>query len=96
MMPGATVRCLHRRFAVSLNLNTGDYEGGCLRFPEFGPHLYVAPAGGAVVFSCSLLHEEATAVADSFDKVTYAAVRREHNELADRLVNEALDAENAR
>jgi ribonuclease HI len=27
------------------------------------------------------------------DKVEYTAVRREHNELADRLVNEALDAE---
>jgi probable phosphoglycerate mutase len=26
------------------------------------------------------------------DKVEYTAVRREHNELADRLVNEALDA----
>jgi peroxiredoxin len=47
----------HRRFAVSLNLNTGEFEGGCLRFPEFGPQLYVPPAGGAVVFSCSLLHE---------------------------------------
>lgn len=47
----------HRRFAVSLNLNTGDYEGGNLRFPEFGRRTYVAPAGGAVVFSCSLLHE---------------------------------------
>lgn len=47
----------HRRFAVSLNLNTGDYEGGMLRFPEFGPALYAPPAGGAVVFSCSLLHE---------------------------------------
>jgi len=47
----------HRRFAVSLNLNTGEYEGGCLRFPEFGRQLYVPPAGGAVVFSCSLLHE---------------------------------------
>jgi peroxiredoxin len=47
----------HRRFAVSLNLNTGDFEGGCVRFPEFGPQLYVPPAGGAVVFSCSLLHE---------------------------------------
>ena len=39
------------------------------------------------------LYEEATALADGFDEVTYAAVRREHNELADRLVNEALDAE---
>lgn len=47
----------HRKFAVSLNLNTGEYEGGNLRFPEFGPQTYTAPAGGAVVFSCSLLHE---------------------------------------
>ena len=47
----------HRRFAVSLNLNTGDYEGGLLTFPEFGRQRYAAPAGGAVVFSCSLLHE---------------------------------------
>jgi peroxiredoxin/predicted 2-oxoglutarate/Fe(II)-dependent dioxygenase YbiX len=47
----------HRRFAVSLNLNTGDYEGGLLRFPEFGQQTYTAPIGGAIVFSCSLLHE---------------------------------------
>jgi predicted 2-oxoglutarate/Fe(II)-dependent dioxygenase YbiX/peroxiredoxin len=47
----------HRRFAVSLHLNTGEYEGGELRFPEFGPQRYSAPPGGAVVFSCSLLHE---------------------------------------
>lgn len=47
----------HRRFAVSLNLNTGDYDGGELRFPEFGQQLYTSPPGGAVVFSCSLLHE---------------------------------------
>lgn len=47
----------HRRFAVSLFLNSGEYEGGLLRFPEFGPALYGAPVGGAVVFSCSLLHE---------------------------------------
>ncbi len=47
----------HRRFAVSLNLNTGEYEGGLLWFPEFGRQQYAAPAGGAVVFSCSLLHE---------------------------------------
>jgi ribonuclease HI len=38
------------------------------------------------------LYEEATGLADRFRKVTYTAVRREHNELADRLVNEALDA----
>ncbi|HYD38842.1 MAG TPA: 2OG-Fe(II) oxygenase [Allosphingosinicella sp.] len=47
----------HRRFAVTINLNAGDYEGGDLRFPEFGGRTYRAPTGGAVVFSCSLLHE---------------------------------------
>jgi predicted 2-oxoglutarate/Fe(II)-dependent dioxygenase YbiX/peroxiredoxin len=47
----------HRRFAVTINLNAGDYEGGDLRFPEFGQRTYRAPTGGAVVFSCSMLHE---------------------------------------
>jgi predicted 2-oxoglutarate/Fe(II)-dependent dioxygenase YbiX len=47
----------HRRFAVTINLNAGDYEGGDLRFPEYGTRTYRAPTGGAVVFSCSLLHE---------------------------------------
>jgi len=47
----------HRRFAVTLNLNAEDYAGGDLRFPEFGRHSYRAPTGGAVVFSCALLHE---------------------------------------
>lgn len=47
----------HRRFAVTLNLNAEEFEGGELRFPEFGPQTYKAPTGGAVVFSCSLLHE---------------------------------------
>ena len=51
----------HRRFAVSINLNAEDYEGGDLRFPEFGSRTYRPPTGGAVVFCCSLLHE-ATAV----------------------------------
>ena len=46
-----------RRFAMSLNLNTGDYEGGSLRFPEFGPDLYSPAAGDAIVFSCFLVHE---------------------------------------
>jgi ribonuclease HI len=39
------------------------------------------------------LWREAMRLATQFDRVTYSAVRREHNELADRLVNEALDAE---
>ncbi|MBS0364117.1 MAG: 2OG-Fe(II) oxygenase, partial [Proteobacteria bacterium] len=46
----------HRRFACSINLNS-DFTGGDLRFPEFGRKTYRPPAGGAVVFSCSLLHE---------------------------------------
>lgn len=47
----------HRRFAVSINLNAEDYEGGDLCFPQFGPQRYRAPTGGAVVFSCSMLHQ---------------------------------------
>ncbi|WP_417460731.1 2OG-Fe(II) oxygenase [Kordiimonas sp.] len=47
----------HRRFAVTINLNADDYEGGGLRFPEYGSRVYKAPTGGAIVFSCSLLHE---------------------------------------
>jgi peroxiredoxin/predicted 2-oxoglutarate/Fe(II)-dependent dioxygenase YbiX len=47
----------HRRFAMTINLNTGMYEGGCLRFPEYGSDLYSPDAGSAVIFSCSLLHE---------------------------------------
>lgn len=35
---------------------------------------------------------DASALARRIRRVTYTAVRREHNELADRLVNEALDA----
>jgi predicted 2-oxoglutarate/Fe(II)-dependent dioxygenase YbiX/peroxiredoxin len=46
----------HRKFAVSINLNAGDYEGGDLCFPEFGERTYRPPTGGAVVFSCSILH----------------------------------------
>jgi peroxiredoxin/predicted 2-oxoglutarate/Fe(II)-dependent dioxygenase YbiX len=48
----------HRRFAVTINLNAESYEGGDLRFPEYGPRAsYRPPSGGAVIFSCSLLHE---------------------------------------
>lgn len=47
----------HRRFACTINLNAEEYEGGDLRFPEFGPQTYRAPTGGAVVFSGALLHE---------------------------------------
>lgn len=46
----------HRRFACSINLSD-DFEGGDLRFGEFGPKTYRPPVGGAVVFSCAVLHE---------------------------------------
>lgn len=45
----------HRRFAVSINLND-EFEGGAISFPEFGPQGFRPPVGGAIVFSCSLLH----------------------------------------
>jgi predicted 2-oxoglutarate/Fe(II)-dependent dioxygenase YbiX len=47
----------HRRFALSVNLNHGDYAGGEFRYPEFGPHRYSPATGTALVFSCGLLHE---------------------------------------
>ena len=46
----------HRRFALTLNLNDG-YQGGQLRFPEYGPELYRPAPGAGLVFSCSHLHE---------------------------------------
>lgn len=46
----------HRRFALSVILND-DFDGGEVGFPEFGSRGFKAPAGGAVVFSCSLLHK---------------------------------------
>jgi len=38
------------------------------------------------------LKDEASELADRLRKVRYTSVRREHNELADKLVNEALDS----
>lgn len=38
-----------------MNLND-DFEGGEVSFPEYGQRGFKAPPGGAVVFSCSLLH----------------------------------------
>ncbi len=45
----------HRRYAVSINLNN-DFEGGELNFPEYGSRPFKPPVGGAVVFSCALMH----------------------------------------
>lgn len=50
-----TAGTAHRRFAVSINLNS-EFEGGELSFPEYGPRTFKPPPGAAVVFSCSLLH----------------------------------------
>ncbi len=48
---------VHRRFAMTLNLNAGNYEGGELRFPEYGGASYRPATGDAIIFSCNLLHE---------------------------------------
>ena len=50
-----TAGTAHRRFAVSINHND-DFDGGEVSFPEYGPRGFKAPAGGAVIFSCALLH----------------------------------------
>ena len=47
----------YRRFAMSINLNTDEFSGGELRFPEFGDQRYRPDSGTAIVFSSSLLHE---------------------------------------
>jgi predicted 2-oxoglutarate/Fe(II)-dependent dioxygenase YbiX len=46
-----------RRFALTLNLNSDEHDGGELIFPEYGDYRYKPETGAAVVFSCSLLHE---------------------------------------
>ncbi len=46
----------YRRIALTINLND-DYDGGELRFPEYGEHLYRPTQGGAIAFSCSMMHE---------------------------------------
>lgn len=47
----------HRRFACSVNLNSEQFEGGGIRFPEFGDQEYSPETGAGIVFSSSLLHE---------------------------------------
>ncbi len=46
----------HRRFAVSINLNT-DFDGGEISFPEYSPRAFKAAPGTAIVFSASILHQ---------------------------------------
>ena len=47
----------HRRFAVSINLNTEAFAGGEIQFLEYGGHRYRPDSGAAFVFSSSMLHE---------------------------------------
>ena len=46
-----------REFAISINLNSEEYEGGYLLFPEYNDHRYRPPTGGGLIFSSSVLHE---------------------------------------
>jgi predicted 2-oxoglutarate/Fe(II)-dependent dioxygenase YbiX len=55
----AAAHVSYRQFAVSLNLNTHEYEGGNIMFPEFCDDRFSPSAGAAAVFSASLLHEAA-------------------------------------
>jgi predicted 2-oxoglutarate/Fe(II)-dependent dioxygenase YbiX len=52
----ANAATMHRRFALSVNLCRGAYEGGRLHLPEFEATLD-APTGAAVMYSATLLHE---------------------------------------
>lgn len=80
----------HRQFACSLNLDATTYEGGDLWFPEFGARRYRPPSGGAVVFSCSLLHAVDPVTAGRrlavlpflFDQAGQAVRARNHGERA--------------
>jgi peroxiredoxin/predicted 2-oxoglutarate/Fe(II)-dependent dioxygenase YbiX len=77
----------HRRFAVTINLNAEEFAGGELRFPEYGKRSWRAPTGGAVVFSCSLLHQALPVTAG----VRYAFLPFLYDEAAAR-VREANNA----
>jgi predicted 2-oxoglutarate/Fe(II)-dependent dioxygenase YbiX len=46
-----------REFALSVNLNAGEYDGGALCFPEYNDHWYRPGTGAGIIFSASLLHE---------------------------------------
>jgi hypothetical protein len=48
---------VHGRFAAILDLNSEEYDGGEVSFPEFGTRKFRSPSGSALIFSCSLLHQ---------------------------------------
>lgn len=79
----------HRKFACTINLNSDDYEGGDLSFPEFGLQRYRAPVGGAVVFSCTLLHEAHTVTRGH----RYAVIPFLYDEAGERVRQEFLSSD---
>lgn len=46
----------HRRFTLSVALND-TFQGGALRFREYGEQTYNLPIGAAILFSAAILHE---------------------------------------
>ncbi len=67
----------YRRFALSMSLND-DFEGGGIVFKEFSPRGYLPPAGTAMVFSSSLLHE----VQETTKGIRYNLISHLFNEAA--------------
>lgn len=76
-----TAGTAHRRFALTVNLDTGRFSGGDLRFPEYDRHCHRPPTGAGLVFSCGLLHE----VLPVTDGVRYCCLTFLYDEAAARL-----------
>ncbi len=77
----------HRHFALTLNLNGGEYEGGALEFPEYGPSCaYDVAAGSAIIFSCTHAHrvgpvtkgERFALISFTFGEEALAAAQKSH------------------
>jgi ribonuclease HI len=102
----ATVLAAHGEAIGVATNNVAEYRAliaGLVRAAELGleevevvsdSELLVKQMRGEYKVKNAALKElslEAARLARQVGRVTYTAVRREHNELADRLVNEALD-----
>ncbi|MFN3527467.1 MAG: 2OG-Fe(II) oxygenase, partial [Paracoccus sp. (in: a-proteobacteria)] len=82
----------HRRFAVSVNLNS-DFEGGGLSFPEFSDRRFRPDAGTGLVFSCSMLHQADPVT--SGRRFVFLPFLYDEAAAALRQKNQALEAERA-
>lgn len=80
----STGNTAYRRFSMTINLNGGEYKGGYLRFPEYGPDLYQPETGCAAIFSSSLLHE----VTDMTEGRRFALVSFFYGEREAQLIEE--------